>query len=170
MGKALMGTGIATGENRAIDAAQKAISSPLLDDSSVDGARGLLINVTGGSDLTLHEVSEAAELIQDSAHDDAHIIFGAVIDNNLDNEMRVTVIATGYEQVIETPVAAPKAVVHQLMNHKEKKEETKIEDPKETEESLKNLANLIKGDTTVNSSFTTSVDFDIPTFLRKHAD
>lgn len=172
MGKALMGSGTATGENRAIDAAQKAISSPLLDDSSVDGARGLLINVTGGSDLTLHEVSEAAELIQDSAHDDAHIIFGAVIDNNLDNEMRVTVIATGYEEAIETPVEQPKAAVHQLMDHKEKKEDTEApkEEPKKSAESLKNLANSLKGDQVVNSSYTTSVDFDIPTFLRKHAD
>jgi cell division protein FtsZ len=96
MGLALMGAATASGENRAIEAAQKAISSPLLEDISIHGARGLLINITGGPDLGLHEVNEAATMIQEEAHDDANIIFGAVIDERMKEEIRVTVIATGF--------------------------------------------------------------------------
>ena len=81
MGMAFMGTGIASGENRAVDAAQKAISSPLLVDTSIEGAKGVLINITGGKDMTLHEVSKASELIHRMAHPEANIIFGTVIDN-----------------------------------------------------------------------------------------
>ena len=80
MGMAMMGAGSASGENRAIEAAQKAISSPLLEDISIHGAKGVLINITGSHDLSLHEVNEAATLIQEEAHEDANIIFGAVID------------------------------------------------------------------------------------------
>jgi cell division protein FtsZ len=80
MGVAMMGTGVADGENRAVDAARKAVSSPLLEDSSVNGARGVIINITGGPDLTLMEVNEASSIIQESAHEDANIIFGAVVD------------------------------------------------------------------------------------------
>jgi len=98
MGMALMGEGIGTGENRAVDAAQKAISSPLLEDISIDGARGMLVNVTSGKDLTLFEVHEAISLIQESAHPDANVIFGAVIDEALEEEIRITVIATGIGQ------------------------------------------------------------------------
>ncbi|HWP35892.1 MAG TPA: cell division protein FtsZ, partial [Thermodesulfobacteriota bacterium] len=95
-GMALMGTGTASGENRAIEAAQKAISSPLLEDVSIHGARGVLINITGGPSLTLFEVNEASTLIQEEAHEDANIIFGAVIDEHMTDEIRVTVIATGF--------------------------------------------------------------------------
>ena len=96
MGQALMGTGIGRGENRARDAAQAAISSPLLEDLAIDGARGVLINITGGPDMTLYEVNEASTLIQEAAHEEANIIFGAVIDEGLaEGELRVTVIATG---------------------------------------------------------------------------
>ena len=96
MGMAMMGAAVAQGENRAIDAAQKAISSPLLEDVSIQGARGVLINITGGPDLSLHEVNEAATLIQEEADDDANIIFGAVIDESMGDEVRITVIATGF--------------------------------------------------------------------------
>ena len=98
MGMAFMGTGLASGENRAIEAAQKAISSPLLVDTSIEGAHGVLINITGGKDMTLHEVSKASELIHDLAHPEANIIFGTVIDENLKEMVKVTVIATGFEQ------------------------------------------------------------------------
>jgi len=98
MGMAFMGTGIASGENRAIDAAQRAISSPLLVDTSIEGAHGVLINITGGKDVTLHEVSRASELIHSLAHPEANIIFGTVIDENLNEMVKVTVIATGFEQ------------------------------------------------------------------------
>ena len=95
MGMALMGTGIAEGENKALEAAQKAISSPLLEDIKIEGARGLLINVAGGKDMSIFEVNEAAEKIKSEAHPDANIIFGAVIDDTLEDKMMVTVIATG---------------------------------------------------------------------------
>jgi cell division protein FtsZ len=98
MGMALMGTGVARGENRAADAAQAAISSPLLEDLSIDGAHGILINITGGEDMTLYEVNEASTLVQEAAHEDANIIFGAVIDPEMpEDELRVTVIATGLD-------------------------------------------------------------------------
>jgi cell division protein FtsZ len=118
MGMAMMGAARAAGENRALEAAQRAISSPLLEDVSIKGARGLLINVTGGPDMSLYEVNEAASLIQEEAHEDANIIFGAVIDEKLADEIHVTVIATGFgERELErhipryspsgTPVTAP---------------------------------------------------------------
>jgi len=98
MGVALMGTGTASGEERAVEAARAAISSPLLEDLSIDGAHGVLINITGGEDLSLFEVNEASTLIQAAAHEDANIIFGAVIDDQMPaGEMRVTVIATGLD-------------------------------------------------------------------------
>ena len=98
MGMALMGTGVGRGENRAQDAAQTAISSPLLEDLSIDGAHGVLINVTGSHDMTLYEVNEASTLVQEAAHEDANIIFGAVIDESMpEDELRVTVIATGLD-------------------------------------------------------------------------
>ena len=96
MGMAMMGTGESRGENRAIEAAEKAISSPLLEDISIHGARGVLINVTASPDVTLQEVNEAAELIHNEAHEDANIIWGMVIDPDLDDVVRVTVIATGF--------------------------------------------------------------------------
>ena len=98
MGMALMGTGIADGEHRAVDAAQRAISSPLLEDASIHGARGVLINICGGEDMSLHEVSEAAEIIQEAADPNANIIFGTVIDRNLQGLIKVTVIATGFHE------------------------------------------------------------------------
>jgi cell division protein FtsZ len=96
MGMALMGTGVAKGENRALEAAQRAVSSPLLEDTSIQGARGVLINITGGRDLTLHEVAEAARTIADAVDPDANIISGLVIDEEMEDEMKVTVIATGF--------------------------------------------------------------------------
>lgn len=99
MGMAFMGTGIASGENRAVDGAQKAISSPLLVDTSIEGAQGVLINITGGKDITLLEVSKASQLIHRMAHPEANIIFGTVIDENLKEMVKVTVIATGFEQL-----------------------------------------------------------------------
>jgi len=98
MGMALMGTGTATGDNRAMEATQRAISSPLLEEASIEGAKGLLVNVSGGADLTLFEVNEAMSIIHDAADPDANIIFGAVLDERLTNEMKITVIATGFDK------------------------------------------------------------------------
>jgi cell division protein FtsZ len=107
MGMALLGTGVARGDNRAAEAAQKAISSPLLEESSIEGARGVLINITGGSDLTLFEVNEASSIIKEVAHEDAQIIFGSVIDENMQGEIRVTVIATGFGYSKDTTTTVP---------------------------------------------------------------
>ena len=96
-GMAIMGSGSAEGDDRAIEAAQNAISSPLLEDTSIEGAKGVLINITGGQDMSLFEIDEASTLIQEKAHQDAHIIFGAVVDEKMKKELRVTVIATGFE-------------------------------------------------------------------------
>ncbi len=98
MGMAFMGTGISSGENRAVEAAQKAISSPLLIDTSIEGARGLLINITGGLDMTLHEVTKASQLITSLADPEANIIFGTVIDEQMKDAIKVTVIATGFDR------------------------------------------------------------------------
>ena len=100
MGIALMGTGSATGDHRALEATQRAISSPLLEEASIEGAKGLLVNVSGGADLTLFEVNEAMSIIHDSADPDANIIFGAVLDERLTNEMKITVIATGFDKAV----------------------------------------------------------------------
>jgi cell division protein FtsZ len=107
MGVAMMGTGVADGENRAVDAARKAVSSPLLEDSSVNGARGVIINITGGPDLTLMEVNEASSIIQEAAHEDANIIFGAVVDESLAGRTKITVIATGFD----VPAASRRSTV-----------------------------------------------------------
>jgi cell division protein FtsZ len=107
MGMAMMGAAIASGENRAVEAAQRAISSPLLDDISIQGARGVLINITGGPDLSLHEVNEAATLIQEEADEDANIIFGAVIDDSMGDQLRITVIATGFGEDLRAAAQPP---------------------------------------------------------------
>src|SRR5688572_6322230 len=98
MGIAIMGTGVGEGDGRAMEAAQRAISSPLLEDASVKGARGVIINVTGGTDLSLVEVSEASAIIQEAAHDEANIIFGAVVDPKMQGKVKITVIATGFDR------------------------------------------------------------------------
>ncbi len=98
MGVAMMGTGTSEGDGRAVSAAQKAVSSPLLEDGSVHGARGVIINVTGGPDMSLMEVNEASCIIQEAAHEDANIIFGAVVDPKLEGKVKITVIATGFER------------------------------------------------------------------------
>lgn len=115
MGMAMMGTGEARGENRAVEAAEKAISSPLLEDISIHGARGVLINITASTDVTLQEVNEAAEIIHSEAHPDANIIWGMVIDPTLEDTVRVTVVATGFgakdsDVAGETTVLEPASV------------------------------------------------------------
>jgi len=122
MGVAMMGTGVADGDGRAMLAAQRAVSSPLLEDSTVNGARGVIINITGGPDMSLMEVNEASSVIQEAAHEDANIIFGAVIDPNLTGRIKITVIATGFDRkgssrtipaaAIQTPVDLTNYTAH----------------------------------------------------------
>ncbi|HTO94887.1 MAG TPA: cell division protein FtsZ, partial [Bacteroidota bacterium] len=109
MGDAVMGSGIATGENRSVEAAHLAISSPLLEDVSISGAQGVLVNITGGTNMTLVEVDEATEIIREAAGEEANVILGAVVDPDVENEVMVTVIATGFNRR-GGPSAAPRAV------------------------------------------------------------
>ena len=165
MGKAIMGSGSAAGENRAVEAAEKAISSPLLDDAEIEGARQVLINITGGDDMTLAEIDEAASLITKTAHEDANIIFGTVNGDNMEGQMRVTVIATGFE------AKAEKEVKTQLPS-KKNPDNMDATMPMAVGDSgyshLKSLAREIKEESP--EPFDTSINFDVPTFLRKHAD
>ncbi len=110
MGDAVMGSGVATGENRAIEAAHLAISSPLLEDISIAGAQGVLVNITGGSNMSLAEVEEATQIIHEAAGEDANVILGAVVDEDVENEVMVTVIATGFNRKGGVPLGsrAPK--------------------------------------------------------------
>jgi cell division protein FtsZ len=105
MGLAIMGTGVGQGDSKAVDAASQAVSSPLLEDASVNGARGVIINVTGGPDLSLLEVSEATAIIHAAAHEDANIIFGAVVDPAMVGQVKITVIATGFDREGAAPAA-----------------------------------------------------------------
>src|SRR3954463_13639978 len=107
MGRALMGTGYGTGDKRAIEAAQQAISSPLLEDVSINGATGILLNITGGPDLTLAEMNEACTLIAEAADPEANIIFGSVIDAHAGDEVRITVIATGFQTRVQDHPTPP---------------------------------------------------------------
>ena len=108
MGDALMGSGVATGENRSVEAAHAAISSPLLDGVSIAGAQGILINITGGKDMSLVEVDEATSVIHDAAGDDANVILGTVIDENMTDEVMVTVIATGFNKKVAAAKQPPR--------------------------------------------------------------
>ena len=108
-GYAVMGTGVASGSKRATEAAQRAVASPLLEEGSIQGARGVLINVTGSSEMTLHEVQEASGLVQKIAHEDANIIFGAVHDDTMKDAVKITVIATGFKDTARRPQPQPAA-------------------------------------------------------------
>lgn len=155
MGHAVMGTGVAHGDNRAIEAAHQAISSPLLEESSIDGARGVLLNVTGGPDIALHEVHDAAAIIRESAHEEAHIIFGAVIDEKLEDELRVTVIATGFQRAadMQAPSRAPRPTVY----------------PRDFEEAYERRQRLAPDakETIPPGVETNERRLDIPTFVRR---
>jgi cell division protein FtsZ len=182
MGFALMGSATAIGENRAVEAAQKAISSPLLEDISIQGARGVLINVTGGPNLGVHEINEAASMIQEEAHEYANIIFGAVIDENLGDELRITVIATGFGDTKreQMPVAvniAPVAPAPAPRNKKVVHLGTIIDDLEApTWQRKKQGSDATEKVTLNNSTFQINKSddeddsYDIPTFLRRQMD
>ena len=170
MGEAIMGTGVATGEERAVLSAQQAIASPLLDNASISGAQGILVNITGGKDLTLHEVDEATSIIFEEAGNDANIIFGAVIDPKLKEEIQVTVIATGFnnhkyrEDSDETP--APQREVNRMLGEKinvslSEQKNTPKEMAPEDEKPKPNI--LIDDDNPVIYGN----DIEIPAFIRR---
>jgi cell division protein FtsZ len=163
MGMAIMGTGVAGGENRAIEAAQKAISSPLLEDNTIQGARGILLNITGGSDMSLYEVNEASSLIQAEAHEDANIIFGTVIDENMKDEIRITVIATGFDDNVVKKKQSPENVTH-LAGFRREDLATPTFMRREKTRNNANVVTMGINDDTEN------LDLEIPTFLRRQAD
>lgn len=166
MGMAMMGTGEGSGDNRAVEAAEKAISSPLLEDISIHGARGVLINVTASPDVTLQEVNEAAELIHAESHDDANIIWGMVIDENLSDKVRVTVIATGFGEAANNPKAVlpggAKTSSEELGGAIRKSASSATSSAPSEVIKLKKLSVL--------STTDDDDKFEIPTFLRKQAD
>jgi cell division protein FtsZ len=151
MGMALMGAGRATGENRAIEATQQAISSPLLEEATIQGAKGVLINITGGPDLTLFEVNAASSIIRESADDDANIIFGAVIDETLTDEMKITVIATGFDREAQSLASAAATTA------------IPAPPPRYVARPSDDLPRPMMGTPRVD-------DLDVPTFIRKKAD
>ena len=167
MGLALMGTGVASGDNRAIEAAQKAISSPLLEDNSIQGARGVLLNVTGGSEMTLFEVNEASSLIQSEANEDANIIFGTVIDDSMGDEIRITVIATGFDPKGRNYEGVPELSTGPGYSTKRREDLAKPtfirnRDEKTGEKPVVVRMGLINDDD--------NPDFETPAFLRKQMD
>jgi cell division protein FtsZ len=186
MGMALMGTGIAKGEHRALEAAQRAISSPLLEETSIQEARGVLINISGGHDLTLHEVAEAARIISDAVDPDANIISGMVIDPTLDEAMKVTVMATGFDRQGEDrprppmpqmnvvrPTSAPSLAALPINDRGDR-----VECPEEPEKAQvdvpfyhKAIAH-VRGDDPngFGPNWSNVDDYDIPTVLRKQMD
>jgi cell division protein FtsZ len=180
MGLALMGAASAAGENRAIEAAQKAISSPLLEDISIQGARGVLINITGGPDLCLHEVNEAASMIQEEAHEDANIIFGSVIDETMTDEIRITVIATGFgedrEERKPVPVNVSSIASAPQKNKKVVHLGTIVDDLdtptwQRKKQGSEETETLTLNKTTFDFGRDKEDDeYDIPTFLRKQMD
>jgi cell division protein FtsZ len=152
-----MGMGASRGNDRAVEAAQKAISSPLLEDGSIEGARGVLLNITGGRTLALHEVTAASSIIQEVADPEANIIFGSVIDDSMVEEVIVTVIATGFER----------AAMEEETFKKPEAPKTAYSKPVERPQYMKRV---------VNSDFEREAmgigdeEWDVPAFLRKQAD
>ncbi len=167
MGMALMGTGLASGENRSLEAAQGAICSPLLEDISIRGARGILVNISGSSEVTLNEVNEALTLIQKEADEEANIIFGVVIDDAMDDELRVTVIATGFgtkEHGVAHHLGQVSPVPLSLIDDRDVPTFVR----RKREEELRKVAT---GNKKVESFSDFDEDrFDLPTFMRKQAD
>jgi len=179
MGMALMGTGIADGEHRAVEAAQRAVSSPLLEEASIHGARGVLINVSGGEDMSLHEVSEAARIIQEAADPDANIIFGTVIDRAQQGAVKVTVIATGFsgdEAHMPPPRQRPVLESESAPQHVAPIEEPLPVEPAAPERFFRGGAQPASLDFDANDDgFTPNFgkmkdDLDVPAFLRKQMD
>jgi cell division protein FtsZ len=151
MGLALMGAGRASGEHRAMEATQQAISSPLLEEATIEGAKGVLINITGGPDLTLYEVNEASSIIREAADEDANIIFGAVIDETMHDEMKITVIATGFDK--ESADSGKIAASAGMSSTQPRYTRTQGDDLQRP------IVNPGRPD-----------DLDVPTFIRKKAD
>jgi cell division GTPase FtsZ len=191
-GDALMGVGVGTGEHRAIEAAQQAISSPLLEEVSIDGASSVLINITGSADLSLHDVAEATTVITEAAGEDAEVIFGAVIDQNVGEDIRITVIATGFNPAdgkavpvrssqsyrIPEPVRQPLGTIREMepaisSNGNGNGHGTPQRRPEERTPAIRPLMREVDGHEepmVVGEEETANSRFEIPTFLRRQMD
>ena len=172
MGDAVMGSGIATGENRSVEAAHLAISSPLLEDVSIAGAQGVLVNITGGANMTLVEVDEATEIIREAAGEDANVILGAVVDENIENEVMVTVIATGFNRRAQS---SPFARTARPMKTVEKiptgvAELQKFDEPAFVRRGVDIPLNPFRGDQESPHEKIDKSDPEKPAFLRKIMD
>jgi cell division protein FtsZ len=162
-GYAVMGTAVATGTNRAVDAANRAIASPLLEDNSIQGAQGILINISGSSSLTLHEVHEASSVIQKAAHENANIIFGAVQDDNMKDTVKITVIAAGFKD-------ANKKNMHQKPSFLPKAWKAGREIPEvPMQQASPNIVHQVQQNVREVNHEVPADDLDVPTFLRRQA-
>lgn len=171
MGDALMGTGTGTGENRAIEAAQDAISSPLLENTSIAGAKGVLINITGGEDMTLFEINDAVSIIQESAGDEANIIFGAVIDPTLEGKVYVTVIATGFGEMVVKAHEVEEVAYNRVIDLNPRLRDQQLRRPTILRQAPPKIAKNeelmeILGESRLVANGGVD-DLEIPTFLRK---
>jgi cell division protein FtsZ len=178
MGTAIMGTGMAKGENRAVEAAQAAINSPLLEDISIDEARGVLINITGSTKMTMDEVTDASTFVKDEVHKSAEIIWGMVFDDTMDDEMRITVIATGIggekdKKIINIrdigPDETDEGWTVRVKGDLEKPTYQRRHAEEDSEERLKE-AGLNPGKRGIFQRVFQKDNLDYPTFLRKQAD
>ncbi len=170
-GGALMGTGVGKGDNKALEAAQLAVNNPLLEDATIDGAKGILVNVTGGPDLSLFEYDEIVKLITSSAYNEAMIIAGMVIDNSMSNEVRITVIATGFSktQCIEDEGDGLKTFeVYPLKDFEPKKRQAPLPKPHDREKTRERELPIISG-SNLKKRYSED-DYDVPAFLRRKAD
>jgi cell division protein FtsZ len=164
MGDAVMGTGIAEGEKRAEEAAKKAISSPLLEDTSVKGAKGIIINITGGEDMSLVEVNEASSIIHEEADPDGNIIFGAVVDPRMTGKMKITVIATGFQRAGSEKRRPQSTVTPVDINNYKRPTEMAVGSEGFYRKGSDNLSADLDFSTIEHEG---GADLDVPTFLRK---
>jgi cell division protein FtsZ len=179
-GRALMGTGYGTGDRRTVEAAEMAINSPLLEDVQIDGAMGILINVTGGPDLTMREIDEAASMIEDAVHEDAHIIFGHVILDEPTDEVKITVIATGFNDDSRindvrgraTMHPAPRTSIYSNRNSSVDRTSAAPVSTSRLSEAPEQVQIPSGGrvSSAPRTSLTAESNLDIPAFIRKHTD
>jgi len=158
MGHAIMGIGVASGEHRAVEAAQQAIASPLLEETSIQGARGVLINITGSEDLTLNEINEAAEIITEGTDPQAQILFGAVIDPKVEETIKVTVIATGFQ------------VEQEASQLPAQKPEVGLKTPEEDSARKRRTSFFVPGGANPDYGINVGDEYEIPAILRKQMD
>ncbi len=164
MGDAVMGTGVAKGDNRAVEAAQKAISSPLLEEASIEGARGVIINITGGEDMSLVEVNEASSVIHEAADDDANIIFGAVVDPSMDGRLKITVIATGFQRAERAQRKRGATTPVDITNYTKSREVASGSSGFYRRGTSENLTTDLDFESVEEDE---AEDLDVPTFIRK---